>query len=477
MTTSTAPAQGEFKHIPIDQLHESKLNPRRRFHDVSLQELAASITEHGILTPLLARPTKNGKAPAYELAAGHRRFRAATIAQLVELPVVVREMTDTQFLEVLTIENLQREDIHPLEEAQGFADLIKHAGYDVTKIANRVGRSHRYVYDRLRLMELTPELQQIYFNNEITTGHAILLARLTTADQMRAAQETQALFNVWSRFKDSELELDDRRKPMSVRELQQWIDQHVRFEVTAEDVPELFPETAAVVAPAIEQAEKVISITHNYHVDPGAKPEDGERTYTSQSWKRADGREGTKECDRSVMGVIVVGPDRGQAFRVCTDKKKCTTHWGAEIREANKRAKAREVGTTTAPAAPKRDEWQERQNRENAARAKWNETLPQVLEAVAARVKKMPAGSKSALGLMLIEEIGRQQRSKVSFSSGVSSEDLVRYLAFQVIAQDAGSYHAFEQFPKKAKALGLDLKKILATSPAPAKAKPKARAK
>jgi ParB/RepB/Spo0J family partition protein len=472
MTTAVAKA---LLDINIEQLHESKRNPRRHFHDASLVELAASITVHGILTPLLARPIANGKTPAFELAAGHRRYRAAKLAGLTELPVLVREMTDVQFLEVLTIENLQREDIHALEEAQGYADLIKHAGYDVARIAERVGRSVKYVYDRLRLLQLTPALQQLFFDNEITAGHAILLARLSADDQARATEAVQALFNIgWEADREA-FELDDRRKPMSVRELQAWIDQHVRFEVEASDVVDLFPETAAAVAPVIELAEKIISITHNYHVDPGAKPEDGERTYTSTSWKRADGLVDSKECEHSVMGVIVVGPDRGQAFRVCTNKKQCKTHWGGEIREAAKRVKERQSGGASSAgddrqAALRARDQEEHQKRE-AARAAFTKAQPEILDAIAAAVKKAPAGAKGGLADVLLELVDRGGKKNVAqyISRGVSANDLVRYLVFLVLEREADYYNAPENFPRRAKAFGVDVAKIIKASEGEAK--------
>lgn len=465
---------GFFIRLPIEQLHESALNPRRHFHEEKLRELAASIGEHGVLTPLLARPIMNGDGPAFELAAGHRRYRAAKLARLAELPVVVRVMNDRQLLEVLTIENLQREDVHPLEEAQGYADLIKHAGYDVARIAERVGKSVKYVYDRLKLLQLTPEVQEFFFRGEITAGHAILMARLSSDDQARAVKATGALFTFDNgrEAPEQELGLEDRRKPMSVRELQTWIDEHVRFAVDAADVPDLFPETAAVVAPAVEKAEKVISITHNFHVDPGAKPEDGERTYTPTSWTRADGRHGSKECERSVLGVIVVGPGRGDAFRVCVDKKKCTVHWGREIKEAAKRAKQREEGGDAQPVGRDRHAEQRarderiRQQRE-AARLAFDKVRPQVLEAIATRVKKMPAGPKGALGALLVKQASRQVRGGAAkyLTPGSSPIDLVRYLAFMQLADDAQEWNAHESFPKVAKAFGVDVRKFLKQPP------------
>jgi len=109
MTTATL----GYQVVPLADLHESKRNPRKHFNAEALAELAASIAAKGVLTPLLVRPNAAG----YEIAAGHRRYRAAKAAGVDQVPAIVREMTDTEFLEILTIENLQREDVHPLEEA------------------------------------------------------------------------------------------------------------------------------------------------------------------------------------------------------------------------------------------------------------------------------------------------------------------------------------------------------------------------
>ena len=107
--TLIRPSITPFQLIPLSQLRESTLNPRRHYNEQALDELAASIREQGLLTPPLVRPAPDGN---FEIAAGHRRFRASQRAGLTEIPVIVREMTDQQFLEVMTIENLQREDIH-----------------------------------------------------------------------------------------------------------------------------------------------------------------------------------------------------------------------------------------------------------------------------------------------------------------------------------------------------------------------------
>jgi ParB family chromosome partitioning protein len=175
----------DLRTIAIDLLHESKWNPRRHFDEKALAELVESIRQHGVLTPLLVRPDASG----YEIAAGHRRLRAARAAGLPELPAIVRDMTDQQFLEVMTLENLQREDIHPIEEADGYQRLIELYGYTPTALAERVGRSESYIAKRLALSKLIEPAKQAFTENRIQLGHAILLARLQPDDQKCAMEK------------------------------------------------------------------------------------------------------------------------------------------------------------------------------------------------------------------------------------------------------------------------------------------------
>ena len=169
--------------IPIGEINESPLNHRKHFDQHKLAELAASIQAYGILTPLLGRPQPDG---TIELAAGHRRFRAAQIAGLDLVPVVVRTMDNVQFLEVLTIENLQREDVHPLEEAEGFEQLIERGGYTFATLADKIGKTEAYVRGRLELCDLVPVARESFLRNAITIGHARLISRLAPEKQEEA---------------------------------------------------------------------------------------------------------------------------------------------------------------------------------------------------------------------------------------------------------------------------------------------------
>jgi ParB/RepB/Spo0J family partition protein len=340
----------EFKTLPLTKVHESKDNPRRHYDEGKLKELTDNIREHGIQTPLLVRPNVNG----FEIASGHRRYRAAKAAGLTEVPGVVRVMTDTEFWELINFDNLHREDVTPMEQAAGYKLLMTKAHYTVAKIAERVGVSERYVYDRIRLTNLSEPLQTALASRLITVGHAIVLARLTSKQQEAAMhKQTGGLFTHEDVLEEEGgRAIAARLKAVSVGELEGWIDQHIRFDTSAVD-PMLFPDTAEIVdGKGRAQEETIVKITSNFYVQDMAR-DPKERTIGPMSWRRADGKRGSKTCDEAVTGVVVVGPGRGQAFKVCLDKKGCAKHWAAEQRLSRQRAKDRD----RAPRAtsPERD--------------------------------------------------------------------------------------------------------------------------
>jgi ParB family chromosome partitioning protein len=177
-----------MQDIPLGQIHESKTNPRRQFDQAKLAELADNIRQHGVLQPVLVRPLANGETELYELVAGARRFRASQLAKRETIPATVRELTDAQCLELQLIENLQRADVHELDEARGYAALmqLQPETYSVETLSQKIGRSEKYVYARLRLMHLIEELQEAFYVDRLTVAHAFEIARLQPGDQRRA---------------------------------------------------------------------------------------------------------------------------------------------------------------------------------------------------------------------------------------------------------------------------------------------------
>lgn len=183
----------ELRNIPLHQITESPFNPRRYFSATAMEELTASIKSKGILQPILVRPNADG----YEIVAGARRFRAAGEAQLDTIPAVVREMDDTAALEAAVIENLQREDVHPLEEAEGYELLLKQSSYNAEELGAKIGKSRAYIYARLKLLDLCPAARDEFYEGTLDASTALLIARIPGKElQKRAVKEiTKQGFN------------------------------------------------------------------------------------------------------------------------------------------------------------------------------------------------------------------------------------------------------------------------------------------
>src|SRR3990167_9068072 len=258
----------QFQIMALGELKGCALNPRQHYDQKKIEELAQSIKSVGVLQPIVVRP--NG--PGHEIIAGTRRYRAASFAYLPEVPVIVRELTDAEALEIMVIENNQREDVNALEEAEGYKRLIEQK-YNLEILAAKIGRSTKYIYDRLKLLQLTSQAKKLLLEDRINPGHAILLARLKPEEQKRALDPNNA--DVWKYenvlFPPGAESGEDPQKIVSVRELESWIDQHVRFDKKAPIDPMLFPETALTVKAAVEEKEKVIQITYNYQTPPDAR--------------------------------------------------------------------------------------------------------------------------------------------------------------------------------------------------------------
>jgi ParB family chromosome partitioning protein len=183
---STANNAGGVAMLQISQLQTGKYQPRKNMVDASLQELSESIKEQGIMQPLLVRSIAPGK---YEIIAGERRFRAATMAGLKEVPVLIKQANDQATAAMALIENMQREDLNALEEANGLARLIEEFGYTHDKAAQAVGKSRSAVSNLLRLIQLAKPVQLMLAKGEIDMGHARALLPLEAAAQVSLAQK------------------------------------------------------------------------------------------------------------------------------------------------------------------------------------------------------------------------------------------------------------------------------------------------
>lgn len=454
--------ESSFQEINLQDLHESPHNPRKHFGDTALEELTLSIEQVGIIDPLVVRPNATG----FEIAAGHRRYRAAKALQLKTVPCRVLPLTDQQFMEILTISNLQREDVHPLDEAKGYEALMA-APYrmDVQTVAGKVGRSVKYIYDRVKLLALSKECQDLFWAGTITAGHAILLARLSSADQKRCIEGGGLLreeHTLYTRGKSTGKY--DGQTAVSVRELEDWIKRHVRFDHTKPDRM-LFPETASALQEAANEGAKIVEITDEYLASYDVRGADRKkRVFGSQSWRRADGKQA---CDYTVLGVFAAGAQRGQTLDVCVRRDKCTKHWGKEITARGKKAHGQSSRSAAQDRYQKqRDEHARKMEQERAQRERWESAAPKIIAAVLERVKTMPASASGFLADRVVASVFRGRNFKIpGLMRGKTLEDLIRYLGAVTLIEEIKGWNAIEEFPKVAKHLSIDLSKILPAEP------------
>ena len=167
--------------LSLNEIEPNKDQPRKTFDEKALSELADSIAQHGVIQPLLVRPMPDG---SYQLVAGERRWRAARRAGLSEVPVVIREMSDSEMMELALIENLQREDLNPIEEAEGLQQLIHTYGLTQETAAARVGRSRPAIANALRLLSLPTPILELTRDGKISAGHARALLSLNDEEKM-----------------------------------------------------------------------------------------------------------------------------------------------------------------------------------------------------------------------------------------------------------------------------------------------------
>ncbi len=165
--THAAPADGQ---VPIEFIAPNPRNPRRNFGDADLVDLAQSIREHGVVQPVVVRPS--GEAGRYEIIAGERRWRAAQRAGLAQIPVIVRDVNDRTALELAIIENVQRTDLNPVEEALGYQQLIDEHSYTQADLGQVIGKSCSHVANTLRLLKLPDVIRDMLINGDLSAGHA-----------------------------------------------------------------------------------------------------------------------------------------------------------------------------------------------------------------------------------------------------------------------------------------------------------------
>ena len=198
--SAEAPGRREIE-IPVKEIRPNPYQPRKEFDKKALEELSESIRVHGIFTPLLVRKGLNG----YDLIAGERRLRAAKMAGLETVPAIAVEFTEEQMMEISILENVQREDLNPIEEAAAYDSLIRKLGYTQEKLAERVGKSREYCANIMRLLKLPSEVQAMVIDKKLTMSHVRPLLGLKNEDDMYDAA------------------VEVMQKKMSVREVEQYV--------------------------------------------------------------------------------------------------------------------------------------------------------------------------------------------------------------------------------------------------------------
>ena len=340
----------EFQYIAIDTIHESATNPRRTFDEAKLHELAESIRTNGLIQPITVRPNSDG----FEIVAGARRFRASQLAEVFSVPARIVEISDAQTLEWQLVENSQRVDVHPYEEAQGFQRLLDMPGYDVAALVEKSGKSASHIYARLSLLQLIPSIAEAFSAERITASHANLLARLPHESQNEAFEQC------WRKdWQDKEPHL------LPAKHLSAWIQSNLYLELAEapfdKEDPSLNPTAGAcITCPrrsgyntslfADVQGDQCLDgacyeTKINAHIDRelAARPElvQIENGYRTPKEKRPDavqrGRfreieqtdnpdaEPVAPCEAAKPAIIVYGKRVGTTLTVCTDNN-CPIH-------------------------------------------------------------------------------------------------------------------------------------------------------
>lgn len=233
--------------LKISEIEPNRSQPRKEFDEKALGELAESISEHGLLQPLLVRPLTLG---GYEIVAGERRYRACRMAGLTEVPVIIRELSESETMELALIENLQREDLTPLEEAMGYEVLMNEHGFTQDEVAKSVGKSRPAIANALRLLKLPEGVKELLKDNKISAGHARALLSLDNEDDM--LELAQLIVS----------------KDLSVRQTEKLCKDYSKEKKS--DAPEKKPSFYSMVELALNEAlGRKISITKNKGKDGG----------------------------------------------------------------------------------------------------------------------------------------------------------------------------------------------------------------
>src|SRR6266481_9864255 len=357
----------EYMTVPIAELVESSTNPRKVFDQSFLEELAESIRNRGILSPLLVRPVNNH----LEIVAGAQRYRAAKLAGLEVAPIRLKPMTDLEAQETQQIENVQRKDVHPFEEAQGYRTLLgfEGANYTIEKLAARIGKRPEDLAERLKLLDLTEPVANAFVAGHIGLGHALLIAKLAADVQEKALTHC---FDGYYAANDAD------RSLVPVSRLQAWIAQNIYLSLKSvpfsKDDETLVPEAGscancpkrtgfnallfsevredscadaacfnrkldAHIAQRVTKMPNLVMISQNYN-STGDAPILARRNYvevvTRKPKKGKDARPEQRLCDHLKPAIHADGMEKGRLVKICANLD-CKVHFGNREKEEAQR--------------------------------------------------------------------------------------------------------------------------------------------
>ena len=360
-----------YQDVTITKLTPSQLNPRRSINTQKLAELTESIRENGIIEPLVVR--KQGTT--FEIVCGERRWRAATAAKLATVPVVVRTIDDANVLELALVENIQGEDLHPLDEAAAYAAMMK-ADRLLTDAGagKKVGKSAAHVFKKRQLLLLSAPVKMAFAADRITAAHADRLTRVPVEKQADALERCfHPLFG--SHLIDDD---DEGMEPAPVARLDEWIARHVKEDLDKASVQHVFPDLLEQATG--DQPEDVVptlvQLSESHHA--GADLETRKHGLVNAgAWTLIQTKK--DHCLNMVQGVVVHGgPVR--IVTVCA-KKGCPKHRPPKPKAPTKATKGAKA--TTKPA------WQVQQDRDEAARKVWAALKPKAFAAFALHVRDL----------------------------------------------------------------------------------------
>ncbi|MDX3913731.1 MAG: ParB/RepB/Spo0J family partition protein [Pseudosphingobacterium sp.] len=264
---TSEPGTVELKNIPLRQLVASPTNPRKTFHENDLQELSDSIREKGVVQPIVVRKSDQF-ADTYEVVCGERRFRASKIAGVDSIPAVVRSLTDSEALDLQIVENLQRKNVHPMEEASAFKVLNENNGISIQDMAIKVGKSESYVAKRLKLNDLIPDIQEMFLDNKVSLSLALKLSRTDGAIQNDVIKPYENWreksnwkldnYNVSNILERHEVDLDDAPFDLADKTLKQETGPCLSCQYNSSNQPLLFGDEKSICRNPACYASKIM---------------------------------------------------------------------------------------------------------------------------------------------------------------------------------------------------------------------------